>query len=495
MTELATQHADHDFDAEMADTVLLQHDMERMRLEDSLYEFVKAAWSVVEPSQPFTANWHVVETCRVLEEVAQGKHRRVIFNFPSGTLKSLIISVFFPAWRWAKNPKLRVLTASYAAHLTTRDNLRVRDIIVSPWFQSYWKVQLVEDQNTKTRYNTDAGGWRIATSVNGVGTGEHPDLIIIDDPTTVEQAKSEPERTRANEWFDGTISSRGITRPKLCIIVVMQRLHVDDLSGHLIKRGGWKVVTWPMRYEVARPASEDDPGFTPDPSDPRRVAGELFFPALVPEDKVRQLELDLGPWDAQAQLQQQPSLKGGGLFQRGWFKFLDARPTNIVRSARGWDTAGTEDGGDWTVGVRIDETLDKRFIISDVQRGQLSPAGVDQLMYATAELDGKGVAVREEKEGGASGKAVVEARGKMLAGWDYKFVQVSGSKITRAKPFRAQVEAGNVYLVRGPWNEAYLNVVCGFPALKHDDDVDGSSCAFNAVLLEPKPKRKPSLTW
>ena len=126
-----------------------------------------------------------------------------------------------------------------------------------------------------------------------------------------------------------------------------------------------------------------------------------------------------------------------------------------------------------------------RFFVEDIQRAQLGPDGVDKLVKATAELDGKKCGVREEKEGGSAGKAVTGARAKTLKGFDYAAVQISGDKVTRAKPFRAQCEAGNVYLVRGPWNEAYLQELCGFPTAKHDDQVDASSCAFNAVLLEP----------
>ncbi len=482
----------------LQDAQQLMLGMERTRLRGSLYEFVKAAWKIVEPSQEFTDNWHVRVICTILEEVTFGKHKRVIINIPPGLLKSLLVSVFWPAWMWARNPKYRVLTAAYGAHLTIRDNLRVRDIILSPWFQELWPLALVEDQNTKTRFNTGTKGWRIATSVNGIGTGEHPDIIIIDDPTTVEQAKSQAERERANAWFDGTISSRGITRPDLAIVIIQQRQHPKDLTGHLLEkdRKGWLVVSWPMRYAVARAGTAEDPeGYTPDPLDPRTIAGELLFPALVPEAKVRQLELDLGPFDVAAQLQQQPSIKAGTLFKRHMFKFLKAMPKAIVRSVRGWDTAGTEDGGDWTSGVRIDETDKGEFIIVDDARGQLDAAGVDALMKTTAKMDGKTVAQREEKEGGSAGKAVCDTRAKTsMLGQDYAYVAISGDKVTRAKPFRSQVEAGNVFLLEGAWNKAYLDVLCAFPNGDHDDDVDASSCAFNALVTEPR-KKLVSLTW
>ena len=172
------------------------------------------------------------------------------------------------------------------------------------------------------------------------------------------------------------------------------------------------------------------------------------------------------------------------MFKEEWFKFVDAAPV-VARRARGWDTAGTENDGDWTCGVKLAEA-DGIFYVEDVVRKQLGPSGVDGLIRTTVEMDGA-CAQREEKEGGSAGVAVIAARIKTLAGFDYAGVQISGSKVTRSKPFRAQCEAGNVRIVRGPWNAAYIQELCGFPTAKHDDQVDASSCAFNAVLLEPVP--------
>jgi len=164
-----------------------------------------------------------------------------------------------------------------------------------------------------------------------------------------------------------------------------------------------------------------------------------------------------------------------------WSKY----PVGTKGIPEGWK------GGDWgspKYDFRIAEA-DGLFYVEDVQRQQLGPAGVDGLMRTTAELDGKNVAQREEKEGGSAGGAVVAARAKTLVGFDYNFVQITGSKVTRSKPFRAQCEAGNVRIVRGAWNADYIKELCAFPTAKHDDQVDGSSCAFNAVLLEPEPFR------
>lgn len=457
----------------------------------SLKLFVQKTWDIVEPNRPLSWNWHLDELCTVLESVTAGTYKRVLINVSPGTMKSLLVSVFWPAWEWATNAKLRYLTASYGSHLTIRDNLRLRDIVRSPWYAAHYSLDFSSDQNAKERFNTTEGGWRIATSVGGVGTGEHPDRIIIDDPITAQQARSKTELQSANDWFDGTVSSRGVTRDT-AIVVVMQRLDENDLAGHLLRKGGWEHVCWPMRYEPSRPKTDKDAGHTADKRDPRTQPGQLFWPELFTEEKVRQLELDLGPYGTAGQLQQRPSPEGGGLFKREWFRIVDAAPA-LARRARGWDTAGTQDAGDWTCGVKIAEAKDT-FFIEDVTRGQWGPDGVDKTMRLTAEMDGKKCAQREEKEGGSAGLAVIAARAKALKGFDYAGVSISGDKVTRAKPFRAQCEAGNVLLVRGDWNETYIRELCNFPVGKNDDQVDGSSCAFNAVLLEPVPEPE-WVTW
>jgi predicted phage terminase large subunit-like protein len=218
----------------------------------------------------------------------------------------------------------------------------------------------------------------------------------------------------------------------------------------------------------------------------RTTPGELLWPSLFDEAKVAKLELNLGPYGAAGQLQQRPAPEGGGLFQRSSFKFVDALPKKVVRRVRGWDTAGTEADGDNTRGVRMSE-LDGVFFIEDGVGGQLGPADVEALMRQTAQHDGHSCGVREEREGGASGKAVEASHTKLLAGYDYKCVTIGADKVTRAKPFRAQVQAGNVFIVRGNWDyEGYIRELCEFPAGKKDDWVDASSCAFNSLLEEPK---------
>jgi predicted phage terminase large subunit-like protein len=512
LTKLRETLSTDEQDLTVADAFTELDEIEAEFARKSLRLFLPRVWSVIEPEQPFLPNWHINLMCNELEALEKGDVVREIFNVPPGTMKSLLISVVFPAWVWAHNPRARFLKASYSAHLSIRDNIKLRDVVMSAWYQKFYGVQLVPDQNQKTQFNTQESGWSLATSVGGAGTGEHPDYVIIDDPTTAEQARSDVERQRANDWFDQTVSTRGVIRDVKCIIV-MQRLHQEDLSGHLLARGDWKHLCLPMRYEPTRPATDTDAGHVAEPSDPRRLEGELLWPKAFPESKVRKMELDLGPFAAAGQLQQRPVPEGGGLFQRGWFKFIDrAAVPPDVRWCRGWDTAGTENDGDYTQGVKIGAefkpvvlqgrrvTTVERVFVAGCHGGQWGSGQVDLEMMATATLDGRTCMQREEKEGGASGKGIALAHAKLLAAFDYKCVTIGADKITRAKPFRSQCEAGLVWIVmtgnveQDAWVQPYLTELCAFPTAKHDDRVDGTSCAYNCLLETPKAVQTEA-TW
>lgn len=454
----------------------------------SLRRFVGLAWPIVEPNAPLKWNWHLDVLCSRLEAVTRHEVNDLIVNIPPGCMKSLLVSVFWPAWEWATDPALRYLCASYGQHLSTRDNLKVRDIVTSPWYQKHYRLGLRGDQNAKTRFDTYAGGWRIGTSIGGPGTGEHPHRKIVDDPHSESQARSDAEREEAIRWVDGTLSTRG-TALGAATVLVMQRLHQKDMTGHFLDRGGFEHVMFPMRFEPERA----------DLRDKRKIAGELLWPALFPEVKVRDLELRLNPYGAAGQLQQRPAPEGGGLFKRAWFPVLEVSPAGAAaRRCRGWDTAATPGGGDWTAGVRIADAGEKaspRWIIEDVVRGQWGPADVDKEMLGAARRDGRGCRQREEREPGSAGVTVIAAHTRLLAGFDHKGAAISGDKVVRAGPLRAQAEAGNVGLVRGPWNEAYLSELENFPNGEHDDQVDGSSCGFNDLASGPQAIRMVDVAW
>ncbi len=452
------------------------------RARASLPEFVRQAWHVVEPAYPLVWGWHLDAVSWILERVTRGVEKRVILLMPPGTMKSLMVSVLHPAWEWTNDPGLRSLTFTYADKFAIRDAVRMRSLVSSQWYRRRFGVSLKLDQAAKTRFETHAGGWRVSSSVGGLGTGEHPDRIIIDDPMKAGETLSQAALDQVKFWFDRVVSTRLARDPS--IIVVMQRLHLDDLAGHLIRLGGWRVVTLPMRFVKDKA----------DALDQRVEDGELLWPTgLWSPEKVAEEELHLGAFGVAGQLQQNPVPEGGGIYKRAWFaRVVDRAPTK-ARRCRGWDTASLEGRGDWTVGVKLADA-DGTIYVEDVVRVQEGPAAVDNLIVATAQLDGKRCMIREEKEGGSSGEAVITARAKRLRGFDYRGVRITGDKITRGKNFRTQAEAGNVVLVRGNWNTLWLQEMESIGAVgRHDDQHDATGCAMNA-LIEEGP-RSAKLTW
>lgn len=468
----------------------------------TLDEFIRQAWPIVEPQTPLSWNWHLDELCDVLTRVTSGEIKRLIINIPPGFAKSLIVSVFWPAWEWSFLPSLRYLTASYSDVNTIRDNRRMRTIVTSDWYRRRYNVELSSDQSGKIRFDNTSTGWRIATSVGGMGTGEHPDRIIVDDPLKAQDARSDVAIQAANDWTDGVMSTRIARDPS--IIVIMQRLHLNDVTAHLLQKGGWSHLCLPMWYpDYSRvdPLRRDTwafdcdcHGVEPDSHDHRYIPGTLLWPEKWGEEKVCQEAIDLGPFGSSSQLGQRPVPEGGGLFKREWFLIVDTYPRDLPE-CRGWDTAETDAAdarkkkrGDWTVGVKM-AGPDRHgiYYICDVVREQREL--VDSLILDTARLDGHRCKIRE---GAGSGKAVTKARSVLLAGFDYGTSPETDDKVTRASPFRSQCEMGNVRMVRGPWNEAYLSVVTSFPVGKFDDDVDASSNAANELL---GTIRKGKATW
>lgn len=456
---------------------------------DSLPYFVHRFWKYVEPTRPLVWGWHLDEICKVLALAKLGVIKRLILNLPPGCMKSLLVSVFFHAWWWAGDPSIRFLTASYSSDNTIRDNLRLKGIVRSEEYQSsFWTprgVSLSSSQDAKERFDTTLRGYRIASSVGGTFTGEHPHCILLDDLLKAKDADSQTKIDECNGWINSTLSTRLALDP--VIILVMQRLNENDPTGHLRAKGGWTEVVFPMRYEACK-RDENDGRVIPDPRDRRTREGELLWPQVWPEEKVQEEEILLGPL-ANGQLQQNPIPLGGALFKRDYFPVVDVPPKQ-VRRCRGWDVAETDNGGDETWGVRVSLADDGLLYVEDAVWDQLTLT--DRLIKQVAEVDGRGTSIRE---GSGSGKAVTKARSILLQGWDYGVSPETESKIARANPFLAQCRAGNVRMVRGEWNEAYLNRVCAFPFGRYDDPVDATSNAANELLGAAVSRKKGRLTW
>lgn len=450
--------------------------------ERSLGEFISQAWHVLEPSTPFTPGWHLDAIVEHLEAVTSGEIRNLLINMPPRHMKSLAMSVFWPVWVWTRKPEVRWLFSSYALSLSIRDSLKCRRLIESPWFQARWgkRFMLDVDQNAKMRFQNDKMGYRIATSVGGAATGEGGDVVACDDPHNVQEQESDTIREAALTWWDETMSTRLNDQRVGAKVICMQRVRENDLSGHVLQQGGYVHLCLPAEFEPAKKCTTII-GW----EDPREVEGELLWPERVGPTEIAELKRRLGPTGYAGQFQQRPVPKGGALFRSEWFEVVDAVPT-LKRVVRGWDKAATEEESgkdpDWTAGVKIGETLDGDYIILDARRTRASALGVETFIASTAQADGIEVHIRLEQEPGSSGKGEAERYVRnVLRGYSAKALPSTGDKTVRAAPLSSAAEGKRVKLLRGNWNDAFIDEATAFPKGSHDDQIDAASTAFNAL--------------
>jgi len=291
--------------------------VERELATRSLSEFVRQAWQVVEPSTPFVPGFHIDAIIDHLEAVTRGEIRNLLINVPPRHMKGLLVSVFFPAWEWIRWPERRWLYSSYAATLSIRDSVKCRRLIESPWYQARWGhvFALTGDQNAKSRFDNNRSGYRLSTSVGGSVTGEGGDRIICDDPHKVDEVESDTARKNAIDWWDVAMSTR-VNDPKTSAkVVVMQRCHQQDRSGHLLEQGGWEHLCLPAEYEGSKHVTVI--GF----ADPRTEHGQLLWRKRYGPKEIEETKRSLGSYAAAGQLQQRPSPAEGGMIKRYWFQF------------------------------------------------------------------------------------------------------------------------------------------------------------------------------
>lgn len=297
--------------------------------EDKLYRFLEDGFRYIDPAK-FKGGWHLEAISEHLEAVTRGQIRRLVINIPPRCSKSSIVSVAWPAWVWAQKPEtgplagpgIQFLTSSYAQTLSMRDSVKMRRLIESPWYQKQWgdRFILTGDQNTKTRFENNHGGYRLSTSVGGTTTGEGGNVVIIDDPMSAGDVASETEIGNVTTWWDEVMSSRLNDPEKDAFVVIMQRLHQEDLTGHIMDREmeDWTWLCLPMEFEEDRRCTTmiDGHEFW---TDPRVDEGDLLCPNRFSKESVDRIARSMGPFQASGQLQQSPTPKGGGIIKEEWW--------------------------------------------------------------------------------------------------------------------------------------------------------------------------------
>jgi hypothetical protein len=287
----------------------------RARCERSLYAFVREAWHVLEPSTQFIGNWHLEAICEHLEAVSAGLITRLLINIPPGSMKSLLVSSFWPAWEWGPRSmmSLRYLTTSFAEVAVGRDCRRMRDLILSDWYQKHWPDVVLRRVGEFSFENTMTG-CRDGVSFGSLTT-KRADRLIIDDPHSVFKAESKPERQASVRKFREGAINRLNDQQRSAIVVVMQRLHSGDIAGEIMDTGmDYVQLVLPMEYESGRHCATSL-GF----SDPRSAEGELLCPSRWSRAVCDDLKRDMGPVGYASQYQQRPVPRGGGILPyNGW---------------------------------------------------------------------------------------------------------------------------------------------------------------------------------
>jgi predicted phage terminase large subunit-like protein len=451
--------------------------------ESSLHHFVKQAWRQVEPKE-FVDGWHLQAICEHLEAVTMGQIRNLIINIPPRHTKSLTVSVMWPAWVWIRNPAFRWMFTSYAQRLSVRDSVKCRRVLQSPWYQKNWgsRYALTGDQNAKERYDTDKGGYRLATSVDGVATGEGGDALVADDPHNVREVESQLQRERVHEWWDSAMSTRRDDPKKSSRIIIMQRSHADDLTGHVEERlgGDYEFLVLPAEYDPITSRSTVI-GF----HDPRESSGELLWPERFGEDEILDQKNNLGSHQFAAQFNQRPSLPEGSIFKRHWFRFYPQPPPVLAEEmeflCQSWDMAFKDTrSSDFVVGQVWGIKGANRYLLDQIRDRLSFTETLKAVRMLTSRWPKATAKYVEEK---ANGAAVIDTLRNEIEG--LIAINPTESKESRAFAVTPECEAGNVWLPEpklAPWVDAFIETLAQFPKGQYDDEVD----AFTQALKQLK---------
>jgi predicted phage terminase large subunit-like protein len=410
-----------------------------------------------------------LEMIGLLEKVERGEIKRLIINMPPRFGKSFWVSQYFIAWYISRNPKRKIMHASYSAAITTDFGREIRNILKSDESAQLFDVRLRQDSHAASRFHSTNGCHYYAVGVLGSITGRGCHLLVMEDPTNANDADNSRQLQKCFDRFRGTIRSR--LEPNAAIVIVMQRLSLADISGRLIdemKSGG---ETWTV---LNVPAINKD--------------GESNFPTRWPLEALEETRKGSGPKVWAAQYMQDPAAGDGEMFKAMWFedKYIDA--ANLpegLRMVRAWDRAATKvEAGkdpDYSVGMLLGRSRTGITYIIDVIRFRDTPLNNEIKTRQAAKADGIRVHIVQEQEPGSSGKTTISHYKRNVVP-EYRFIGIPATrkKTSRAEPVSGQCQDGHVYIVRNPaWNPILIAELCAFPYGPHDDQADALSLGYN----------------
>ncbi len=444
-------------------------------LRGDFHSFIQRVFLALNPQTPFLDNWHLQLIAAKLEACRRGLCRRLIINVPPRSLKSICASVAFPAWLLGHIAGVRIICASYGQDLAIKHALDCRKIMEDPFYRAVFPGTTISSRRQSTAdFETTAQGGRMATSVGGVLTGRGADFLIIDDPLKPDEAVSDVRRAFANDWFDHSLLSRLNSQSTGVIIIIMQRLHLDDLVGHVLEQGGWEVLSLPAIavqdevHKIWTPYGE----FTH-----RRNAGEALHPQRDSLAAIQALRAAMGESAFAGQCQQDPVPMGGGLVKAEWFKTYAAGdlPTSGFTIVQSWDTASKESElSDYSVCTTWLVHDKRHYLIHVLRRRMDYPTLKREVVRLAAQYKATTVLIEDK----ASGTQLIqELRGEGLS--PVQGIKPQGDKTMRLNAQTATIENGLVFLPgEAPWRLDYVAEMTSFPKAKYDDQVDSTSQAL-----------------
>ncbi len=489
--------------------------------EGGLLRFVKHFWHILEPQTVFVDGWPLEAICDHLQAVSEGRITRLLINVPPGFMKSLLTDVFWPAWEWATvGAHLRYVAFSYSADLTERDNGRFGRLISSQEYQELYGDTVQLTKMGMKLVSNSATGWKRASSVGGVGTGERGNRVILDDPHNIKEGDSEIIRTETVRWFRESMQNRLNNMEEDAIIVIMQRVHGDDVSGVILSEGmDYVHLMIPMEYDYDRQTDDEfnprttsigwyDPRY--DEGEPDEVNGLLAWPDRFSERVYARLTVDMTAYSIAGQYQQQPAPRGGGIFKREWWKLWEGNdgkpyPSNVEYVVASLDSAFTKeernDPSALTIwGIFQNEEGYNRVILLNAWRKHLEFSGV-RMPALPNESKGQWIVrtqstwgllewikfscekykvdllLIEAKASGMSAAQEIQNRYGRL-GFGVQLCPVKGSKEARAYAAQPTFSRGLVYAPEFDWSDMVISEMESFPKHKYDDLTDSTTQAI-----------------
>jgi predicted phage terminase large subunit-like protein len=485
---------------------VVKAELDRRRIEEeaqelslSLSAFVQAAWPALKPEDAYMHNWHLDAICEHLDAVSRGEITRLQVWVPPVSMKTLLVSVMWPAWEWTHAPKTRYICASYSEPLAGIISGWSRTLITGDWYQARWGDRFELQTKSLLQFSNDRAGTRLSVSPEGKVTGLHGHRIIVDDPIKPDDAEATSKAVleSTNRWWDSTMSSRGIGND-FARVIVMQRLHENDLAGHLLEKEHYEVLCLPERYEVAHPFA-----YVRDP----RSEGDLLWPEFRNEGTSNALAKDMLSHRVAGQMQQRPAATEGEILKRHWWRFYHPKLFLDVENRPRWpkfrsvvisvDTPLKDKETNDLVAIQAWGQVGADRYLLELRKGHMSAPQAKRAIvdmsrhvrkyhrcahYVLIENAGYGIELIDEL------KREITGVQKITRGGD-------GDKILRAEYASSDLESGNCYLPgyregsdefslpderRCPADIVdFIDSCAMFPNARNDDDVDAWSQCMN----------------